>query len=62
MKCQKIDVGEATRRAYREARRDAMPKDSRYLTKVHGNGKKQRRYELEEDEFWEEFASLFLTN
>lgn len=62
MKCQKIDVGEATRKAYREARRDAMPKDFRYLTKVHGNGKKQRIYDLEEAEFWEEFDSLFYAN
>ena len=56
-----IDVGEATRKAYREARRDATPKDSRYLTKINRNDKKQRKYELEEEEFWEEFEELFQT-
>lgn len=57
-----IDVGEAARKAYREARREAMPKDSRYLTKINRNDKKQRRYELDEEEFWEEFESLFYAN
>jgi len=54
-----IDTGEVMRRSYREARREMMSKDSRYLTKVHGYSKKHKQYEIEEAEFWNEFEELF---
>ena len=55
----KIDGKELDRKAHRQARREVLPRDSRYVTKVDTGTKRDMLEQIEEKEFGEALDELW---